>query len=590
MRRVPLAPLFVLLLASVAAAQSPIRCGNEFVVNTYTYYIQMRPDVSAAPDGSFVVVWQSFETSDGFPSDVLGQRFDSVGARQGGEFAVPDAVARPDVQNRPSVAVADDGSFVVAFSSDFEGAVVAKRYSTTGAPLGSEFVVREAPGYGYEYGASVATGPAGSFVVSWTRYPFADGDDSGVLVRRFDSAGTPQGGEAVVNTYTTGFQSFSDVAVMADGSFIVVWEDQERAAVVGRRFDSGGTPLGGEFTASPSPTAYPDPAVAPAADGSFVVVWDGVSDGDGYGVFARRYDSAGASVGGAFLVNTTTTGSQERGVVTPTPDGGFVVAWFSSSQGPDEYGEGVVGRRYDSAGAPLGGEFVVTRNEGQGGYSAYKRELSLAGAADGTFTVVWRSTYTYGGGPDIIGQRYFNGTVGCSATPRTDCREPTAARRGIFRFKDASNDRQDRLVWQWAKGEATAADDFGDPFSNTAYALCAYDGSLSTQPIVSAISPAQGSCGQRLCWQPLTGGFAFYQDRSRTSDGLEQIRLKAGAAGSARVGVRGAGPKLSLPATPLTPPVVVQLQGSNGECWSATYSSTILANGGGLVRARPDGP
>mgnify|MGYP003578637551 CR=1 FL=1 len=51
MRRVPLAPLFVLLLASVAAAQSPIRRGNEFVVNTYTYYIQMRPHVSPPPGG-----------------------------------------------------------------------------------------------------------------------------------------------------------------------------------------------------------------------------------------------------------------------------------------------------------------------------------------------------------------------------------------------------------------------------------------------------------------------------------------------------------------------------------------------------------
>ena len=56
------------------------------------------------------------------------------------------------------------------------------------------------------------------------------------------------------------------------------------------------------------------------------------------------------------------------------------------------------------------------------------------------------------------------------------------------------------------------------------------------------------------------------------------------------VGVRAGGPNLDPPAPPFTPPVVVQLQGSNGECWSATYSATILANGGGNFRAKPDGP
>jgi hypothetical protein len=35
---------------------------------------------------------------------------------------------------------------------------------------------------------------------------------------------------------------------------------------------------------------------------------------------------------------------------------------------------------------------------------------------------------------------------------------------------------------------------------------------------------------------------------------------------------------VSLPATPLTPPVIVQAQGANGECWSGTYDAFIAQN------------
>lgn len=52
--------------------------------------------------------------------------------------------------------------------------------------------------------------------------------------------------------------------------------------------------------------------------------------------------------------------------------------------------------------------------------------------------------------------------------------------------------------------------------------------------------------------------------------------------------VQARGVDLDLPALPLAAGVTVQLQGSNGTCWSATYpSANIRQNGDGAFRALP---
>ena len=56
-----------------------------------------------------------------------------------------------------------------------------------------------------------------------------------------------------MNTYTTGLQQFGDIAVEADGDFVVVWEDDfndrdgSGSAIFGQRYDASGNRLGSEF-------------------------------------------------------------------------------------------------------------------------------------------------------------------------------------------------------------------------------------------------------------------------------------------------------------------------------------------------------
>src|SRR5947209_3637587 len=121
------------------------------------------------------------------------------------------------------------------------------------------------------------------------------------------------------------------------------------------------------------------------AAGDCVVAWQSAAqDGNGYGVYARRYSAAGVPLGGEFQANQNNTNDQTLPAVGMVVAGDFVVAW--QSVGVDSSGLGVAARRYGADGSALGGEFVVnTTATGQ------QRDPSVAMDASGAFIVTWAS-------------------------------------------------------------------------------------------------------------------------------------------------------------------------------------------------------
>ena len=137
-----------------------------------------------------------------------------------------------------------------------------------------------------------------------------------VRARRFNSSGAPQGGEIIVNTYTTGTQ----------------------AAPTSRSIRPA--------TSSSSGTAGGLNSGQPA------------QDGDSLGVFARRFDASGNPLSAEFQVNQYTTGNQARPTIAMRPTGEFIVVWASPQD--DQLGA-IMARRYDSSGNPIGGSSRSTR-------------------------------------------------------------------------------------------------------------------------------------------------------------------------------------------------------------------------------------
>ena len=124
------------------------------------------------------------------------------------------------------------------------------------------------------------------------------------------------GADFRANTYTQNIQRRPDVVFKADGDFVVTWMGANASdpayGIFGQRYDATGAAQGGEFHVNTFTPGYQFRPVA-AADkkGNFVVVWSSAGqDGDGYGVFARRFAADGTPRGGEFQVNSYTTGSQ----------------------------------------------------------------------------------------------------------------------------------------------------------------------------------------------------------------------------------------------------------------------------------------
>ncbi|HET8646618.1 MAG TPA: hypothetical protein VFO85_14080, partial [Vicinamibacteria bacterium] len=341
-----------LLCAAPALAQLP--AGTEFQVNTYTPGTQYRPSAAVLRFGEYVVVWDSM-LQDGSWLGVYGQRFAPTGAPIGAEFRVNTYTT--NFQWDCHVAGLPGGESVVVFFSDqAPDGTYARLYDNTGAPRGPEFRVQTSAPYGLH--PAVAADARGTFVVAWEG--MGDGSERGVFARRFGRLGQPLGPEFLVNTYTTARQSAPEVAMAADGAFTIFWSSLLAAGtdpeVRGQRYDRQGAPLGGEFAVNTYTTGW---QYGPQADsdraGNVIVAWSSLNqDGSSWGVYAQRYDAAGAALGGEFRVNVATADRQAFQTVASDGNFNFVVVWETGS-----YGLALRGRRYDSAGAPRGGEVPV---------------------------------------------------------------------------------------------------------------------------------------------------------------------------------------------------------------------------------------
>ena len=150
--------------------------------------------------------------------------------------------------------------------------------------------------------------------------------------------GDPLGDEFQVNSYANNGQEHPAVAMDAAGDFVVVWQsayqDGTPRSIFAQRYDSTGARVGIEFPVNRTTASYQtEPAVAMDADGDFVVVWQSLyQDDSSYGVYAQRFDAAGAIQGEEIPVNTYTENAQNLPAVAMDDDGNFVVVWQSGGQ------------------------------------------------------------------------------------------------------------------------------------------------------------------------------------------------------------------------------------------------------------------
>ncbi|MEM8558756.1 MAG: T9SS type A sorting domain-containing protein [Bacteroidota bacterium] len=276
--------------------------GNEFRVNSRTTGSQRGSAVAMDDEGNFVVAWRD-NVGDDFGSDIFAQIFDLGGNRVGSEFRVNNRTEGD--QFHPSVDMNSIGEFVISWNGpgrNLGDDIYARKFDNKGAPVGSEFVVDIFSTDGIERFPTVAISNEGSFVIAWGNG--LDGSGTGIFAACFDSSGEPifgpQGYEFLVNTWTTRSQFAPSAAMDQDGDFVIAWEsfdfygagqDGSGSGIFAQRYDSDCSPVGSEFQVNTSTQDQQSrPSVAIDADGDFAVTWISFEGGAAkYDVYAQRY-------------------------------------------------------------------------------------------------------------------------------------------------------------------------------------------------------------------------------------------------------------------------------------------------------------
>jgi hypothetical protein len=292
-------------------------------------------------------------------------------------------------QISPALAYDDNAHFMLVWISvpqdDGLPGVYARLFDQNGYPVAPEFQVNTF--WNPVEGPAAAGSPSG-FVVVWCSLWKEGGTSGSVTARLYNPWGDPAGDEFQVNEYPWGFQGNPAAAMDAAGRFVIVWQSWEQDGdgygVYARIFNSSGEPEGSEFQVNSTVSGDQDqPAVAAADDGSFIVIWRSFQDETGQGIISgQRFDRFGNRLGPEFQANFTTRGTAESPEIDIDAAGNFYICWHHNRL--DETGYDVYVRTFDPTGRLKSQE--IRANTGTSGMQVFP---SLRCTSDGRFLVCW---------------------------------------------------------------------------------------------------------------------------------------------------------------------------------------------------------
>ncbi len=349
---------------------TPILWGPERLINSRITDAQRFPSVAVAQNGNFVAAYES--EAYGTSVKIAVRLFNEAGGPIGEEISFGSASY--NVLD-PSVAVLSNGNIAVGFTrggNDVRATVLSPDASEIVSELVLPLSPQTVPG-SINQVALTALG-SGGFAAAWTQGNFGDQD---VRYATYSASGTRQMLFDGLASNSSGNHRMADIAQLDNGNIVIAWQRDllngnkaTRAKIV---TETGATVVS-EFSVN-SNTAGDElrPSVTVLANGNFVVAWDqsgdqqfrifapdatpvtsdifqsslagnaevkALNDGgflmvgidSGSDLSAQRYDASGATVGSLFQVNTTTVDNQFLPAVAVNDDGRALVLWEDTSE------------------------------------------------------------------------------------------------------------------------------------------------------------------------------------------------------------------------------------------------------------------
>lgn len=269
-----------------------IPIGGEFIINTTTASSQTKPEVSMHADGSFVIVWESWNQVE--LKDIFMQRYDADGNKLGEETLVNTTTING--QGRPTIEHFGNGNFIVVWESwktvdDGSGYdIYAKIFNSDGSVSKEEYLVNTYT-KNYQWFADVETNNNLSFVITWCSWD-QDGHWGGIYAQKFGSNGTKIGDEVLINSTTVNYQWLSKIKKMNDGNLAVIWsswqQDGSREGVYYKVLDSDLNQLGFEIKINEYTNSYQwEPDAVVTNDNKLLVTWSSWGEFDDFDIMSK---------------------------------------------------------------------------------------------------------------------------------------------------------------------------------------------------------------------------------------------------------------------------------------------------------------
>jgi len=150
------------------------------------------------------------------------------------------------------------------------------------------------------------------------------------------------------------------------------------------------------------------PVIAAYPNLDFLTVWmSDQQDGSSWGIYAQRLSSVGTKIGSEFIVNDITLHIQEYPAVCVLNGGGPVIVWTSWSDINSNLQIQIHARRFNSNNAAIGASFQVSNSQ----VSKNNQYAGIAALADGGFVIVWAGTLLSASRTVIFAKRFNSAGV-----------------------------------------------------------------------------------------------------------------------------------------------------------------------------------
>jgi hypothetical protein len=294
------------------------RIGAEFRVNVFANASDESDlDIAALPDGGFVV---AYERLNGGIVTICLDEYNSSGVQTNGTFIVNDVAGDPAYRN-PSIAVSSGTSVLVTYEELNAGVatVQGRIYNPSTNAVGSQISLIAFSGGDTD--SDVTALSNGNYVITATH---ANSGDNRIIYRIVDPTGLNVLGVQEITGTGTNTQNDREasVAALTGGGFVISWTntDTNDTDVQFRVYNSAGTQTGsGDVALGSSTNNNNESVVVALADGTFNIVYDN-DENDTVGV--EHFSATGG-----FLGATTFAGSATAEAAIGLADGRMAVAW-----------------------------------------------------------------------------------------------------------------------------------------------------------------------------------------------------------------------------------------------------------------------